>query len=57
MAFCLGVVALLYVFHTHLKTEKIFAHPTWDGQEDAGQFWSEFSFHYRFAKFFAGAGD
>jgi hypothetical protein len=53
LALCLAVVGLMFVFHVHLKTTKIFAHPTWDAADDTGQFWSEFAFHYRFAKFFA----
>jgi hypothetical protein len=50
---CLALVGTLYVFHVHLKTTKIFRNPTWDAQNEVGQFWSEFAFHYRFAKFFA----
>lgn len=50
---CLALVCLLAAFHVHYKTAKIFAHPTWDARDDVGQFWSEFAFHYRFAKFFA----
>ena len=50
---CLAVVTLLYVFHVHLKTAKIFSNPTWSDRDEVGQFWSEFAFHYRFAKFFA----
>src|SRR5437660_12321400 len=53
LGLCLALVAALYVFHVHLKTAKIFANPTWDAQDEVGQFWSEFAFHYRFAKFFA----
>ncbi len=49
----LALVACLYGCHVRLKTAKIFANPTWDWQEEVGQFWSEFAFHYRFAKFFA----
>jgi len=49
----LTIVGLLFVFHVHLKTTKIFANPTWDAKDEVGQFWSEFAFHYRFAKFFA----
>jgi hypothetical protein len=49
----LTIVALLFVFHVHLKTTKIFANPTWDAKDEVGQFWSEFAFQYRFAKFFA----
>lgn len=50
---CLLLVALVYVFHVGLKTTKIFANPTWSATDEVGQFWSEFAFHYRFAKFFA----
>ncbi|HTS17350.1 MAG TPA: hypothetical protein VMP11_07250 [Verrucomicrobiae bacterium] len=50
---CLAAVCVFYVFHVHLKTAKIFANPTWDRQDEVGQFWSEFAFQYRFAKFFA----
>ncbi len=50
---CLTVVSVFYVFHVHLKTAKIFANPTWNAQDDVGQFWSECAFQYRFAKFFA----
>ena len=50
---CLAIVALLGAAHVHLKTAKIFANPTWDARDEVGQFWSEFAFHYRFAKFFA----
>ncbi len=53
LGLCLAIVAALYVFHVHLKTSKIFRHATWDAQDEVGQFWSEFAFHYRFAKFFA----
>ena len=49
----LTIVGLLFIFHVHLKTAKIFANPTWDAKDEVGQFWSEFAFHYRFAKFFA----
>ena len=49
----LAIVGLLFAFHVHLKTTKIFASPTWDAHDEVGQFWSEFAFHYRFAKFFA----
>lgn len=49
----LSLVACVYVFHVRLKTTKIFAHPTWSATDEVGQFWSEFAFHYRFAKFFA----
>jgi hypothetical protein len=49
----LAVVSVFYVFHVHLKTAKIFANPTWNAQDDVGQFWSECAFQYRFAKFFA----
>lgn len=50
---CLALVGLLYVFHVHLKTAKIFANPGWNAQDETGQFWSEAAFQYRFAKFFA----
>ena len=50
---CLLLVGVLYVFHVHLKTAKIFSNPTWNAQEETGQFWSEAAFQYRFAKFFA----
>jgi hypothetical protein len=50
---CLAAVSVFYVFHVHLKTAKIFANPTWDAQDEVGQFWSECAFQYRFAKFFA----
>jgi hypothetical protein len=53
----LTIVGLLFVFHVHLKTAKIFANPTWDAKDEVGQFWSEFAFHYRFAKFFAENSD
>jgi hypothetical protein len=53
LLFCLAVVTVLYAFHVHLKTAKIFSNPTWDMQDDVGQFWSEGAFQYRFAKFFA----
>ena len=53
LGLCLLVVGGLFVFHVHLKTQKIFRNPTWDAQDDVGQFWSEFAFQYRFAKFFA----
>ena len=53
LAISLALVGVLYVFHVHLKTTKIFSNPTWDAREEVGQFWSEFAFHYRFAKFFA----
>ena len=52
-AFCLAIVSLIFVFHVHLKTAKIFANPTWDARDETGQFWSECAFQYRFAKFFA----
>jgi len=52
-AISLAAVGLLFVFHVHLKTTKIFLHPEWDEQDAVGQFWSEFAFHYRFAQFFA----
>ena len=50
---CLAIVAGLYILHVGLKTQKIFRNPTWNAQEEVGQFWSEAAFHYRFAKFFA----
>src|SRR5579862_3510787 len=50
---CLAAVSVLYAFHVHLKTAKIFANPTWDARDEVGQFWSEAAFQYRFAKFFA----
>jgi hypothetical protein len=50
---CLALVVVLIGCHVWFKTTKIFAHPTWDAQDDTGQFWSEFAVHYRFAKFFA----
>jgi hypothetical protein len=53
LGWCLLVVCGLFVFHVHLKTQKIFRNPTWDVQDDVGQFWSECAFQYRFAKFFA----
>jgi hypothetical protein len=53
LLFCLAVVTALYAFHVHLKTAKIFSNPTWDAQDEVGQFWSEAAFQYRFAKFFA----
>ena len=53
LAICLLAVGLLFVFHVTLKTTKIFSHPTWNAQDDVGQFWSEFAFQYGFAKFFA----
>ena len=53
LVFCLAVVTALYAFHVHLKTAKIFANPTWNAHDEVGQFWSEFAFQYRFAKFFA----
>ncbi len=53
LLFCLAVVTVLYVFHVHLKTVKIFSNPTWDASDDVGQFWSEGAFQYRFAEFFA----
>jgi len=49
----LAIVCLLFVFHVHFKMAKIFANPTWDSGNGVGQFWSEFAFHYHFAKFFA----
>ena len=51
--FCLAAVTVLYAFHAHLKTAKIFTNPTWDAHDETGQFWSEAAFQYRFAKFFA----
>lgn len=53
LVFCLAVVSVFYAFHVHLKTAKIFSNPTWNAQDEVGQFWSESAFHYRFAKFFA----
>jgi hypothetical protein len=53
LGLCLAAVCLLYAVHVHLKTAKIFANPTWDAQDEVGQFWSECAFQYRFAKFFA----
>ena len=53
LGWCLLVVCGLFVFQVHLKTQKIFLNPTWDAQDDVGQFWSECAFQYRFAKFFA----
>ncbi len=53
LGFCLAAVTALYAFHVHLKTAKIFSNPTWDSQDEVGQFWSEAAFQYRFAKFFA----
>src|SRR5580700_11496591 len=50
---CLAAVSVFYAFHVHLKTAKIFANPTWDAQDETGQFWSEGAFQYHFAKFFA----
>src|SRR5580765_6132016 len=50
---CAAAVTLLYVFHVHLKTQKIFRNPSWDARDATGQFWSEFAFQYGFAKFFA----
>jgi hypothetical protein len=50
---CLLAIGLLFGIHVHLKTTKIFSHPTWNGTDETGQFWSEFAVHYRFAKFFA----
>jgi hypothetical protein len=50
---CLGLLALLYAGHVWLKLAKIEANPSWDATDETGQFWSEFAFHYRFAKFFA----
>jgi hypothetical protein len=53
LGLCLAAVGVLYAGHVHLKTAKIFANPTWDAQDEVGQFWSECAFQYRFAKFFA----
>jgi hypothetical protein len=53
LGWCLLVVGGLFVFHVHLKTQKIFRNPTWDARDEVGQFWSECAFQYRFAKFFA----
>jgi hypothetical protein len=53
LGWCLLVVGGLFIFHVHLKTQKIFQNPTWDAQYGVGQFWSECAFQYRFAKFFA----
>jgi asparagine N-glycosylation enzyme membrane subunit Stt3 len=53
----LAIVGLLFVFHVHLKTTKIFRNATWDAHDEVGQFWSEFAFHYRFAKIFAEKSD
>src|SRR5258708_6594678 len=53
LGLCLVLAASVYVFHVRLKTTKIFANPTWSATDEVGQFWSEFAFHYRFAKFFA----
>ncbi len=53
LVICLAAVSAFYAFHVHLKTAKIFANPTWDARNEVGQFWSEFAFQYRFAKFFA----
>ena len=53
MVFAWRRFPVLYAFHVHLKTAKIFANPTWDAQDEVGQFWSECAFQYRFAKFFA----
>jgi hypothetical protein len=50
---CLGLLTLLYAGHVWMKLAKIEANPTWDAKDETGQFWSEFAFHYRFAKFFA----
>ncbi|MCG3150438.1 MAG: hypothetical protein PCFJNLEI_03924 [Verrucomicrobiae bacterium] len=54
---CLLLVGVLYAGHVGLKLAKIYNHPTWDAQDEVGQFWSEFAFHYRFAKFFATHAD
>jgi hypothetical protein len=48
-----ALVGALCVGHTAFKAAKIFANRTWDAHDETGQFWSEFAFHYRFAKFFA----
>ncbi len=53
LATALALVSVLYGFHVQLKMTKITRHPTWDAHDEVGQFWSEFAFHYRFAKFFA----
>jgi hypothetical protein len=53
LSLCLLAAGLLFGFHVHLKTTKIFSHPTWNAADETGQFWSEFAVHYRFAKFFA----
>jgi asparagine N-glycosylation enzyme membrane subunit Stt3 len=53
LSLCLLLVAVVYVFHVDLKLTKISANPTWNATDEVGQFWSEFAFHYRFAKFFA----
>jgi len=53
LSLCLLLVAAIYVFHVGLKLTKIYASPTWSATDEVGQFWSEFAFHYRFAKFFA----
>ncbi len=50
---CLGLVTLLYVFHVSFKTRQIFHNPAWSATDEVGQFWSEFAFHYRFARFFS----
>jgi hypothetical protein len=48
-----AVVFFLFAFAVYFKTSKIFANPTWNARNEAGQFWSEFAFQYRFARFFA----
>ncbi len=53
LALSLVVVAVIVVLHVDLKTTKIFRHPSWEHDDELGQFWSEAAFHYRFAKFFA----
>lgn len=50
---CAGLLVFLCAGHALFKIAKIEAHPTWDPQDDTGQFWSEFAFHYRYAQFFA----
>jgi hypothetical protein len=49
----IALLVALYAFHVQFKLNKIFAHPTWDPNDDVGQFWSEAAFHYGVAKFFA----
>lgn len=48
---CVDILCVLFAFHVHLKTQKIFHNPTWDACDETGQFWSEFASHYRFAVF------